>query len=202
MPTTKTAKAPPARAASVVVRPATAARWKDVESLFGEKGACAGCWCMWFRKTRSEFARDGGPGNKRSLRALVESGAPSGLIAYAGREPVGWCAVAPRGDYSGLQRSRLFQPLDDLPVWSVTCFFVARPWRRRGVAVAMLDAAVELARKKKAKAIEGYAVVTKDKKSPEAFIYHGTEGSFLKAGFEVVKRPAKGRAYMRKMLAR
>jgi GNAT superfamily N-acetyltransferase len=188
-------------ATSIVVRPATASRWHDVEALFGEKGACAGCWCMWFRKTRSEFARDRGARNKRSLAALVRSEAPPGLVAYAGREPVGWCAVAPRGDYSALERSRLFKPIDDLPVWSVTCFFVAREWRRRGVTVALLEGAAAWAKKKRAKALEGYPVVPQSGKAPDVYLYQGTLNTFLRAGFEVVKRPSPGRALVRRSLA-
>jgi GNAT superfamily N-acetyltransferase len=155
---------------------------------------------MFFRKTRSEFDRDRGPGNKRSLAALVRGDRPAGLLAYAGREPVGWLAVAPRSDYSALERSRLFKPIDDLPVWSVTCFFVARPWRRRGVAVAMLLAAADWARKRRAKALEGYPVVPKSAKAPDVYLYQGTVSTFQRAGFEVVHRPAPGRALVRKRL--
>lgn len=187
---------------TITVRPMTPARWRDLEALFGPRGAYGGCWCMFFRRTRAEYDRDRGAGNRKALAALVRRDAPTGLLAYAGKEPVGWCAVAPRRDYSALERSRLFKPIDDLPVWSVTCFYVARGWRRRGVSLALLQGAIALARKKRAKAIEGYPVVPKSAKAPEVYIYQGTMGTFRKAGFEVVKRPAPGRAYMRLALER
>jgi hypothetical protein len=72
--------------------PLTAERWGDLERLFGERGACGGCWCMWWRLRRSEYDRQKGEGNRRSLRALVEVGEPVGILAYLAGDPVGWCA--------------------------------------------------------------------------------------------------------------
>ena len=88
--------------AAIRVLPATADRWEDLEQLFGPKGACAGCWCMWWRLRRAEWTQGKGQGNRRALRALVRSGEPTGLIAYAGTDPIGWIAVAPREAYPGL----------------------------------------------------------------------------------------------------
>lgn len=184
-----------------VVRPVTPSRWPDLERLFGPRGAYGGCWCMFFRQTRGEFARDRGAANREALAGLVQSGAPVGLLAYSGREAVGWCAVAPRSAYSALERSRLFKPVDDLPVWSVTCFFVARTWRRKGVTVALLEGAAQFARRKRAAVLEGYPVVVpRGKRAPEPYIYQGTLGAYREAGFEVVRRPSAGRALVRRYL--
>ncbi len=79
--------------------PLTPERWKDFEKLFGPKGACAGCWCMWFRLTRAEFEKQKGAGNKRAMKKIVNSGEAPGIIAYSGDESVGWCSVAPRERY-------------------------------------------------------------------------------------------------------
>ncbi len=105
---------------------ATADRWQDVERLFGERGACGGCWCMEWRKTRREFDADKGEKNRASLKALIEYGDSPGLLAYARGEPIGWVAVAPREVYRRLETSRILKPVDDQPVWSVSCFFVRR----------------------------------------------------------------------------
>lgn len=136
--------------------PATPARWPDVEELFGERGACGGCWCMTWRLPRAKFLANQGPTNKRSFRKIVRSGAQPGVLAYADGKPVGWCAVAPRSEFSFLDRSRVLAPVDDQPVWSVTCFFVAKEWRRRGLSVKLLKAAVAFAGKRGAKIVEGY----------------------------------------------
>src|SRR5262245_35279344 len=126
--------------AGFAVYPVTAERWPDIETLFGARGACGGCWCMLWRLTRQEFERQKGETNRRALGALVESGLVPGLLGYAGGRPAAWCAVAPRADYPALERSRILARVDDEPVWSVSCLFVARAYRRQGLTVRMLEA--------------------------------------------------------------
>src|SRR5882762_10280109 len=87
----------------------TPPRWPDFEALFGERGACGGCWCMFWRRPRAEFVAGKGAGNKRAIRALVQKGHVPGVLAYAGAEPVGWCAIAPRACYPALARSRVLK---------------------------------------------------------------------------------------------
>src|SRR3989441_10443832 len=101
-------------------------RSDDLVTLFGKNGACAGCWCMWWRSPRWQWVKGKGEGNKRAMRKLVKDGAVTGLLAYADGAPVGWCAIAPRTDYPRLANSRTLKPVDDQAVWSITCFFVAR----------------------------------------------------------------------------
>lgn len=181
-------------------RPVTPARWPDLERLFGPRGACGGCWCMWFRLRRSEYERKKGAGNKRAMKKLVMSGAPPGLIAYLKGEPIAWCALAPRGEYSVLERSRVLAPVDDRPVWSIVCLFVAKPHRRQGVSVAMLEAAVGYARKRGARIVEGYPVEPKKKTMPDVFAMSGLASAFKKAGFTEVARRSETRPIMRRSL--
>ena len=187
-------------ASSVVCRPATPSRWRDVERLFGARGACAGCWCMWPRLTGGEFRRGKGTGNKRALQRLIGSGARPGLIAYRGREPVGWCAVAPRAQYARLERSRVMAPVDDQPVWSVVCFFTSRAARRTGVTTALLRAAVEHAAGRGAGIVEGYPLDGGGKRLADAFAWFGLVSAFRRAGFQEVARRSKTRPIMRYVL--
>src|SRR5258705_13021161 len=106
---------------------AAPSRWADLEELFGERGACGGCRCMFWRVPRKQFEAQKGAGNKRALKSIVSAGKKPGIIAYAGKEPIAWCAVAPRERYVGLETSRLLKPVDDKPVWSISCLFVKRP---------------------------------------------------------------------------
>ena len=177
--------------------PLTPRRWTDLEALFGERGACGGCWCMFWRLTRAEYEKRKGAGNRRAFKKIVELGKAPGILAYAGGTPVGWCAVAPRIDYSTLARSRVLAPLDEQPVWSVTCFFVARPLRRRGMTVELLRAAVDFARRKGAKIIEGYPVEAQKGKMPDVFAYTGLPSAFCKAGFVEALRRSPTRPIMR-----
>jgi GNAT superfamily N-acetyltransferase len=177
--------------------PLTPDRWDDFENLFGPRGACGGCWCMFWKLSCKEFAAGQGDSNRLAQKSIVASGRTSGLIAYVDGVPAGWTAVEPRTEYGGLARSRVLAPLDELPVWSVTCFFVDKKYRRQGLTVALLKAAVKYVKSKGGKVVEGYPVETKDEKAPPAFIYTGTASAFQQAGFTEVGRRSEKRPIMR-----
>jgi len=187
----------PASEPELTIRPATPSRFKDVERLFGERGACGGCWCMVWRLTRKEWEAGKGAGNRRALEHLVTSGARPGVLGYLGRDPVAWCAVAPRGDYGALARSRVLAPLDDRPVWSISCLFVARPFRRRGLSARMLRGAAEFAARRGARIVEGYPVEPRMARAPDAFLWTGTTVAFRAAGFREAARRSPTRPIMR-----
>jgi GNAT superfamily N-acetyltransferase len=176
--------------------PATAERWPDLERLFGEHGASSGCWCMWWRLTRSQFAQQRGQKNKQALKAIVDSGQVPGLLAYAAGQPIAWCSIGPRETYPALERSRTLGRVDDKPVWSVVCFFVAKPSRRRGLMVPLLKAAVAYARERGAKIVEGYPVEPTETLSGDSG-YTGVVSAFRKAGFVEVLRRSEARPIMR-----
>ena len=151
---------------------------------------------MWWRLNRAEWNRGKGEGNRKAFRKLVRSGAEAGVLAYADGEPVGWCAVAPREQCPKLNHSRILKPVDDQPVWSVTCFFVARGFRRHGLSTKLLKAAVDFARARGAKIVEGYPHDSQ-KATADAFVYTGLASAFRKAGFKDVARRSKTRPIMR-----
>ena len=169
--------------------PLTPERWKDLEDLFGPRGAVAGCWCMWWRRSSSEFRASSGDGNKRAFRKIVEKGPAPGILAYDGDVAVGWCAVRPREEYPRFETSRTLTPLDDKPVWSVTCFFIRKGYRRKGLSVKLLVAARKHVRAAGGKVIEGYPNVPGATSSPDAFAWTGLLPAFEKAGFEECARP-------------
>jgi len=187
---------------SLEFHPLTTARWRDLERLFGERGACGGCWCMWWRLKRSVWEKQRGAGNRRALKKLVDSGTAPGVLAYANGQPVAWCSVAPREDYPVLENSRVLKRVDAEPVWSVVCLFVARPWRRKGITAELLRAAAHYAAQHGATIIEGYPVEPKKGVMPDAFAYTGLPSAFLKAGFQEVARRSPTRPIMRRFLRR
>ncbi len=113
--------------------PVTKENWKDFESLFGEKGACAGCWCMYWRMRRKDYDNLRGAGTKKKMKSIVNSGMVPGILAYDNERPVGWCSVAPREDFPVLENSKVLQRLDDKPVWSVVCFFINKDYRKKRI---------------------------------------------------------------------
>jgi GNAT superfamily N-acetyltransferase len=173
-------------------------RWDDLDQLFGERGACGGCWCMAWRLPRRQWHTSKGEGNRKAFRKLVMSDHQPGVLAYSGDEPVGWCAVAPRQAYVALTTSRVLKPVDDQPVWSISCLFIKREFRRRGVSVTLLCEAVKFARRRGGKIVEGYPVVPYTSNMPAAFAWTGTLAAFTKAGFTQAARRSKARPIMRK----
>ena len=129
---------------SLIVRPLTLESWPALEDLFGRAGASNGCWCMYWRI--GPRYRDRPPAeNKPELRQLAGSGQPPGLLAFDGDLAVGWCELAPRADLQWLERSRYLAPVDELPVWSLPCFYLRRTHRGQGVMDALIEAAVPVA---------------------------------------------------------
>jgi GNAT superfamily N-acetyltransferase len=155
---------------------------------------------MWWRLRASDWKRGKGEPNRKALRRIVQGGEVPGLLAYAGDEPVGWCALAPRERYRRLATSRALAPVDDRPVWSVSCFFVARPWRRRGVTRELLRAAARHAGSRGARLLEGYPVATPKGAIPAVWAWTGFESAFRAAGFREAARRSPSRPIMRRTL--
>lgn len=176
-------------------QPVTRERWEDLQELFGKSGAQGGCWCMWWRLPRSQFLRQSPADNKLALRKLVASGQVPGILAYADDRPVGWCSVAPRECFPALDRSRTLKRLDDRPVWSIVCFFVARPFRRQRVLTRLIQAAVEYVRSQGGKVVEAYPLKPAPRAATANFM--GLTPTFLAAGFEEVAQTSKVRSIVR-----
>lgn len=142
---------------------------------------------MWNRQTNAEFQENNYEPNRLLLAGLIADGREHGLLAYDCDVPIGWVALAPRKEYSRLQRSPVSKPVDDRPVWSVTCFVVAKEYRGRGVATALLGAAIERSRELGAEILEGYPVDPEGALAPND-AWHGPASMFEKAGFTEVAR--------------
>jgi GNAT superfamily N-acetyltransferase len=181
-------------------RPLTPDRWDDLEDLFGPRGACSGCWCMWWRCTRRQFDLNGNEGNRRAFRKIVNQGSPPGILAYAADKAVGWCSVAPRESYPSLMRSRVLKPADEQPAWSVTCLFVARDWRGRGMSEALVRASVDYVRERGGRLVEAYPTDPRGKRLAAVSSYMGTPAIFRAAGFREFSRPSPARVIMRRQL--
>jgi GNAT superfamily N-acetyltransferase len=182
---------------SLEIRAVTPDRWPDMVTLFEGRGTrgghrnvpAYGCWCMYWR----DRAIGHGEPKKRAMEKLVRGGREPGLLAYEDGEPVGWVAVAPRDEYAPLLRSPQYRPRDDdggSAVWSIVCFTIDKYARRKGIASALLDAAVDHAFAHGATSVEAYPHVAKPSD------YMGHVEAFRRAGFARV-RDANKRAIVR-----
>lgn len=178
------------------IKPIKRNLWTDFEELFGPNGACGGCWCMFWKLRGREYEEARGLETRQMHKSIVDSGIATGLLAYLHGDVVGWIAVEPRQAYEKLAHSRTLKPVDEQPVWSITCFFVAKKFRRQGITVELLKAAVEHVRKQGGKIVEGYPVETQ-KDMPAPFIYTGTASAFEQAGFHESARRTPTRPIFR-----
>jgi GNAT superfamily N-acetyltransferase len=196
-----------ARELAISVKPANEASWEDLQTIFGTRGQGARCQCQRYKlRARESFGSFPAEERAHRLREQTDCGHPesdttSGVVAYLDGNPVGWCAVEPRTAYEGLVRAyrvpwegRAEDKADD-SVWAVTCLFTRAGFRKRGVSRALARAAVDFARERGARAIEGYPITTKNVIAEELHV--GTEGVFAAAGFTEVSRPTLRRVVMR-----
>ncbi len=146
----------------------------------------------------AEFNRNKGEGNRRFILNVVQSGEPPGILGYLDGEPVGWCAVAKREDYPALERSRIMQPVDEKPVWSVSCFFIRADQRKKGLTVQLLHGAVDYVRSRGGRIVEGYPIEPKLNNMPPVFAWTGFASAFIEAGFKEVARRSETRPIMRR----
>ena len=181
--------------------PLTPGRWEAFAELFGPRGACAGCWCQWWRLERKDYRAGQKGGNRKRMKKLVDQGDPPGLMAFAGKRAAGWIALAPREEYPGLERARSLKRVDGQPVWSVTCFFIAREFRGRGLMTELLNAAAAYAKKRGARILEGYPSMP-GAPWPDAAVYTGVVKPFRRAGFRVAAKPSPSRRIMRRDLTK
>lgn len=173
--------------------------WSDVEAALTHGGNGSTCWCQWVvNPDYPTLARDQKHDALQKQLGRAHLTAP--LVAYVDDLPAEWCRVAPRVDQPRLAHTAVVtrgstEPLDDDSVWAVTCFVVRRGYRGQGVARALLDGAIELARLSGARVVEGYPIdrAERPRAAPNT-LYLGNVGLFESAGFALTARPAPGRA--------
>lgn len=178
---------PPTMAPMIEIVPLTIDRFDDLADLFRSTPVASMCWCMYWRLASSEFSSRRVVELREALRNLAAGEPTPGLLAYLDGRAVGWISVGPRTDYARLERSRTIRPIDDQPVWSVVCFVVSRTARGRGVAGALLEAAVTYAGDHGARIVEGYPVDPGTATLPSGAGYTGLRSTFERAGFAAVK---------------
>jgi GNAT superfamily N-acetyltransferase len=194
----------------LTVVPANEAGFEDLQTVFGARGAAAHCQCQRYKlKPKEAFSKFPAEERVFRLRQQTDCGHPeskttSGLVAYLDGEPVGWCAVEPRTAYVALVRvyrtpwEGRDEDKDDDGVWAVTCVFVRAGFRRKRIAYALAQAAVEHAKRRGARAVEAYPIVAEPgKEITWDEIHVGSPSIFEAAGLTEVSRPSKRRRVLR-----
>jgi len=172
--------------AGIEIYPVTLDRWGDLAALFETSPVMRSCWCMSWRLRASEFSRFGSDARRRNqemMHGLVASGTVPGLLAYVDGRPVAWISAGPREEFARLQHSPTLGPLDDLPVWSIVCFYTHPECRRQGITGALIQAAVQHAAAHGAAAVEAYPLAGWGEKVGTSDASTGMASTFRKLGF-------------------
>lgn len=170
-------------------KPVTKATTADFEALFESPGGPSYCWCMWTRVDKDE-AKAQGKQRKPFMMDRIERRVPVGLVGYDKGEPIAWVSVAPRETFTHLGTP---EAEDGEKIWSITCMYLKRAHRGDGLAHKLIDAAIRYARKRKATAVEAYAV------APDSPSYRnmGFIPAYEKAGFKKIGEIGTRRTIMR-----
>jgi hypothetical protein len=164
------------------ILPVTLDLWPALEDLFGKRGACNGCWCMYWR-IGADYRKRPRERNRLALREIVKRGPPPGLIAFDGDVAVGWCQLTPRSALPWLDRTWRLKRVDEVAVWSLSCLYVRIGYRKRGVTSALIAAALKAAKRARAPQLEVYPLDAGKTPSASGTGYVST---FARAGFRTV----------------
>jgi GNAT superfamily N-acetyltransferase len=177
--------------AKLTFKPVTKSTKADFEALFESPGGPSYCWCMWTRVDKDEAKEPQGKGRKPFMLKRIEARIPVGLVGYDHGEPVAWVSIAPRETFTHLG---VPEPEEGERIWSLTCMYLKRNRRGAGIGHQLIEAAVKYARKRKATAVEAYAV------EPDSPSYRnmGFVPAYEKAGFEKVGEVGTRRTVMRR----
>ncbi len=172
------------------ILPATSETWPQLADLFAHRGGpdTRFCWCIFWRARSKDFSSATPAMNRERLRGMIESGPPPGLVAIEDRRAVGWVGLARRPEFERIEHSRVIPRVDGPVPWSIACFVVSRDARGKGIAGALLGAAVEHARSAGAAAVEGYPIdpsAVPGGRVRDTGAYVGTRSMFERAGFRV-----------------
>lgn len=156
---------------------------------------------MYWRITAGDWKAGNGEDRRSAFKARIAAGPPPGLLAYDGKTPVGWVQATPRADVPRYNRTRTAKPLDDDldGVWVLSCFFVAKDYRDKGLMTALVKAACAFAKTNGAKRVEA-APIEPQRPLMWGEGYVGIASAFRAAGFTEVERRTPIRPFMQKVL--
>jgi len=178
--------------------PLNKTNWTKFVNLFGDRGACGNCWCMFYRLPKADFNKGkANEGNKEAMHKLVLNNCPTGILAIYHGQAIAWCAFAPREHFMKLEKSRVHKRIDNNPVWSIPCFFIDKHFRHQGVTIELLKGLIKYAKEQGIKIIEAYPTIPTKERLPDSFAWIGLYKSFEGAGFKIADRTSKNRPMVR-----
>ncbi len=181
----------------------TEENWKDFRQLFGKhKGVRGGCWCSFYLAYASEYAKLDRDDRYAHHKVAVEKHGPTGILLYDGDLPVGWAQVAKGDVLKRLNRNREYKKLNrpsPETIWRISCVFVDKDHRKKGIAKQAVLQAIEYARKQGGGLME-VAPFDFEGGDPKRFHHNGSVAFYEELGFKKVTRLGKNEVLMEKQL--
>ena len=180
----------------LTIHPVTPALAADLSDLMDDVAPARRCSCMYWR-IGSGYRKRQPEDNREDLLSVIEEGPPPGLLAFDGDDALGWCQVTPKLDLPALEASQFGAASDDLPdhgpVWSISCIVIRTGHRRRGIATALIEAAIEFSRQKGAVVLEAYPL---DAATSSSGSFTGYASTFERLGFVTIAMASPSRPVM------
>jgi GNAT superfamily N-acetyltransferase len=174
--------------------------WKDFERLAQKhNGVWGGCWCTAFHP-KSPDQKQSQELTKSYKRRLVEDGRAHAALVFEGELCVAWCQYGPPQELPNIYHKKEVESKMTLPDWRITCFFVDRDYRKKGLSFFALNGALELIKNSGGGVVESYPQDTQGRKISNSFLYNGTREIFEKAGFNYEGKKGKNHCIMRKTI--
>ncbi len=183
---------------SYTIRPLGPDTW-DAFAALAEKhnGVWGGCFCTWFHPLRKDHCPDVEPG-RAYKELLVREGRAHAALVFDGDVAVGWCEYGPPAELPRIYHRKQVETEDYVPPdYRLTCLFVDRDYRRKGVAAAAVRGALDLIAQAGGGVVETYPQDNQGKKVSASFLYNGTRSLFEKAGFDFLHAKGKNSTVMR-----
>ncbi|MBN3825855.1 GNAT family N-acetyltransferase [Burkholderia sp. Ac-20384] len=177
----------------ISVEALTPDRWPDIEALLSEGAVTRRCWCTYWR-IGPRYRQQEPSANKSDLKRVVAAGPPPGILAYVEDQPVGWCQVGSRELLPYMEHAWRLRSPDNLAVWTISCFYIRKDFRRRGISSRLINAAIDLAKRSGAHAIEAYPI---DRSTSPSSSSTGFVTTFERFGFLHMPSPSRERPIMR-----
>ena len=166
--------------------------WPDFARLVEKNnGIWGGCWCMAFHQEGVGHSRPASQ-NRSDKECRVREGRAHATLVYDGSNAVGWCQFGPADELPRIKLKRDYlKDLSQLPDWRITCFFVDRNYRGKGIAAMALEGALHEIARLGGGTVESYPENVEGRKVSGSFLYNGTISIFERLGFHRTRKLGK-----------
>lgn len=192
--------------AAYEIRPLSTDTWDAFVALCDRHGGggFGGCYCTWFHRAAHSAPKPDGPQpsaerTRDYKHNLVETGHAHSALVFDGEAAVGWAQYGSPDELPGIMHRKEVEAAGDpSPDWRITCVFVDRRYRRRGVARVAVEGALDLIRQAGGGTVESYPQDTAGRKVSASFLYNATRSVFEQAGFSYIRPKGKNHCIVRK----